>query len=86
MYVYVPPLYIHILYVGVMHYVNTYVCVYRYCMPWPRHVMQSLEIQSVTQARVSDDYTPGNQQWKIGDTTILATALGLASFKDVSQC
>ena len=54
-------------------------------MPWPRHVMQSLEIQSVTQARVSDDYTPGNQQWKIGDTTILATALGLASFKDVSH-
>ena len=53
-------------------------------MPWPRHLLQSVEISAVTQTRVSDDYTPGNSQWEIGDTTILATALGLASFKDVS--
>ena len=54
----------------------------QYCMPWPRHIMQSLEIPAVTQVRVSDDYRPGNSQWKIGDTTMLAHALGLASFKD----
>jgi hypothetical protein len=54
----------------------------QYCMPWPRHLLQSVEIPVVTQARVSDDYVPGNSQWEIGDTTILATALGLASFKD----
>ena len=54
-------------------------------MPWPRHLLQSVEIPAVTQTRVSDDYTPGNSQWEIGDTTILATALGLASFKDVSH-
>ena len=53
-------------------------------MPWPRHLLQSVEIPAVTQTRVSDDYTPGNSQWQIGDTTILANALGLAAFKDVS--
>ena len=53
-------------------------------MPWPRHLLQSVEIPAVTQTRVSDDYTPGNSQWEIGDTTILAHALGLAAFKDVS--
>lgn len=52
-------------------------------MPWPRHLLQSVEIPAVTQTRVSDDYTPGNYQWEIGDTTILATALALAAFKDV---
>ena len=54
-------------------------------MPWPRHLLQSVEIPAVTQTRVSDDYTPGNSQWQIGDTSILAHALGLAAFKDVSQ-
>ena len=58
---------------------------YRYCMPWTRHLLQSVEIQSVTQTRVSDDYTPSNEQWKIGVTTILAQAMGLAAFKDVSS-
>ncbi|CAI8031075.1 hypothetical protein GBAR_LOCUS17620 [Geodia barretti] len=54
----------------------------QYCMPWPRHLLQSVEISAVTQSRISDDYTPGNSQWQIGDTTILASALGLAAFKD----
>ena len=53
-------------------------------MPWTRHVLQSLAIPVVTQIRVSDDYQPGNSQWAIGDTTILAHAVGLAAFKDVS--
>eukprot|EP00731_Ephydatia_muelleri_P018789 Em0011g829a len=54
----------------------------QYCMPWTRHILQSVEIPSVTQVRVSDDYQPGNYQWVIGDTTILAHAVGLAAFKD----
>lgn len=54
----------------------------QYCMPWTRHILQSVEISSVTQVRVSDDYQPGNYQWAIGDTTILAHSLGLAAFKD----
>lgn len=57
----------------------------RYCMPWPRHLLQSVEVAAVTQSRVSDDYTPGSSQWQIGDTTILSHALGLASFKDVKN-
>jgi len=54
-------------------------------MPWTRHVMQSVEIPAVTQTRVSGDYTPGNYQWIIGDSTIMAHAVGLAAFKDVSS-
>lgn len=38
----------------------------------------------VTQIRVSDDYSPSNEQWIVGDSTILAHAVGLAAFKDVS--
>ena len=45
--------------------------------------MQSIEIPIVTQTRVSDDYSPSNSQWINGDTTIIAHAVGLASFKDV---
>ena len=52
-------------------------------MAWPRHVLQSVMIPTVTQIRVSDDYGPGNNQWIVGDTTILAHAVGLAAFKDV---
>ena len=53
-------------------------------MAWPRHLLSSVEIPVVTQTRVSDDYSPGNEQWRIGITTILAHSLGLAAFKDVS--
>ena len=56
----------------------------QYCMPWPRHYLQSLEVSTVTQTRITDDYHPGNTQWNIGDTVILAEAMGLAAFKDVS--
>ena len=54
----------------------------QYCMPWTRHTLQSVMNSAVTQIRVSDDYQPGNGQWQVGDTTILAHALGLAAFKD----
>ena len=53
-------------------------------MPWTRHIMQSVEIPVVTQTRVSGDYAPSNGQWMIGDSTIMAHAVGLAAFKDVS--
>ncbi|KAL3880433.1 hypothetical protein ACJMK2_032671 [Sinanodonta woodiana] len=54
----------------------------QYCMSLPRHAMQSLEIPVVTQARVSGDYQPGNDQWRIGISSMFADALGLAPFKD----
>lgn len=34
------------------------------------------------QARVSNDYQPGNEQWKIGISSMFAHALGVAPFKD----
>ena len=39
----------------------------------------------MTQTRVGGDYFPGTDSWFIGDTTILAHALGLAAFKDTFQ-
>ncbi|KAK7471362.1 hypothetical protein BaRGS_00036000 [Batillaria attramentaria] len=54
----------------------------QYCMSNPRHAMQSLEIPVVTQARVSDDYRAGSDQWQIGEASIFANAMGIAPFKD----
>ena len=46
--------------------------------------MQSVAIPAVTQVRVSGDYMPNDNQWYIGDSSILAHAMGLAPSKDVS--
>ena len=58
----------------------------QYCMPNPRHAMQSIEIQSVSQIRASDDYVPGHNNsianWNLGGSSILAHALALRPFKD----
>ncbi|KAK3600158.1 hypothetical protein CHS0354_012281 [Potamilus streckersoni] len=54
----------------------------QYCMANPRHAMQALEIPVVTQARVSDDYGPGADQWRIGISSMFAHAIGLAPYKD----
>jgi len=54
----------------------------QYCMAYPRHFLQTLEIPVVTQIRVSTDYHQSNSQWKIGDSSMLAWALGLSPFKD----
>jgi hypothetical protein len=56
----------------------------QYCMPLPRHAMQSVEVAAVTQIRVSDDYGPNQRwwQWRIGRSSILAQALGLGPSKD----
>jgi hypothetical protein len=59
----------------------------QYCMSLSRHVMQSLEIDSVTQVRVTNDYATnwdyGGEQWRLGVSSIFSAALGLAPFKDV---
>lgn len=54
----------------------------QYCMSNSRHVMQALQNSVVTQARASDDYSPGDDQWKIGMSSMFAHAMGLAPFKD----
>lgn len=55
----------------------------QYCMPYPRHLMQSVEIPNVVQIRGSGDNTPGNvDNTKLGEINLLSYALGVASFKD----
>jgi hypothetical protein len=54
----------------------------QYCMPYTRHLLQSLEIPSVTQSRLSGDYHAGSGQWSIGDSSVFVEALGVAPFKD----
>lgn len=58
----------------------------QYCMPFPRHALQSVEIKAVTQIRASDDHVPGGVelplQWRIGYSSILAWAIGLGTFFD----
>jgi hypothetical protein len=34
----------------------------QYCMPYSRHLLQSVEVPAVTQVRASTDYQPGNDQ------------------------
>jgi len=54
----------------------------QYCMAPSRAALTSLEIPNVVQARVSNDYQPGNDQWQIGISSMFAHALGVAPFKD----
>eukprot|EP01105_Mastigella_eilhardi_P003959 TRINITY_DN1521_c0_g1_i3.p1 TRINITY_DN1521_c0_g1~~TRINITY_DN1521_c0_g1_i3.p1 ORF type:complete len:580 (-),score=103.46 TRINITY_DN1521_c0_g1_i3:733-2472(-) len=55
----------------------------QYCMPLPNYLLESTEIFSVSQARASDDYQPGNKNWQILHTSLLHWVLGLAPYKDV---
>eukprot|EP01064_Diplonema_japonicum_P018967 TRINITY_DN2766_c0_g1_i1.p1 TRINITY_DN2766_c0_g1~~TRINITY_DN2766_c0_g1_i1.p1 ORF type:complete len:748 (+),score=157.49 TRINITY_DN2766_c0_g1_i1:51-2294(+) len=58
----------------------------QYCMPYTRHVLQSVEVPVVTQVRASDDYVPGGNHapanWNLGGSSILAHAVALAPYKD----
>jgi len=59
-----------------------------YCMSLSRHILQSLEIPAVTQARATNDYKPNKdhgmnyEQWRLGITSMFADAVGIAPFKD----
>ena len=60
----------------------------QYCGAFLQHLLQSVEIEAVRQIRVSEDYEPTrgglrSNQWSIGTSSMLAEAVGLASFKDV---
>jgi len=52
------------------------------CMSHVRHILQSVEMPTVTNARASGDYHPGNGQWNTGTTSLLAHAVGIAPSKD----
>ena len=55
-------------------------------MPYVRHLLASVEVAAVTQARASDDYVVGPlwgpPNWNIGGQSLLIEALGLAPSKD----
>ena len=55
------------------------------CMAWPRHVLQSLEMASVTQGRASPDYHVATEQWRVGDNALFLDALALRPTKDCFQ-
>lgn len=56
-------------------------------MSLSRHVLQSVEIDAVTQVRVTNDYATnwdyGGEQWRVGVSSLLSASLGLLPFKDV---
>ncbi|KAK3748935.1 hypothetical protein RRG08_059628 [Elysia crispata] len=54
----------------------------QYSTSYSRHILQSVVIPSVTQARVSSDYRPGNDQSKSGITAMFVDALNLVPSKD----
>ena len=64
----------------------------QYCMPYIRHLIQSLEVPQTTQARASDDYVVApyddpevydkHPNWNIGAQSMMISALGLAPSKD----
>ena len=54
----------------------------QYCMPYPRHLLQSVEIPNVVQARASDDNDPPSQSnWVIGESSLLLYSIGIAPYK-----
>ncbi|CAB9520567.1 expressed unknown protein [Seminavis robusta] len=57
----------------------------QWCMTWPRHVLQSLTCDQVTQARASGDYRPslGRRNWDMGVSGgMFLDALDIAPLKD----
>jgi hypothetical protein len=57
----------------------------QYCMPLPRHILQSVEIPAVTQVRASGDYVAGlwiQQWWNVAVSSLLYVALDLKPSKD----
>lgn len=58
----------------------------QYCMPFIRHLLQSVEMSAVTQARASDDYVvspyQGVDNWRIGGQSLLIYSLGMLPSKD----
>lgn len=56
--------------------------VIQYCMLWPRFALQALEIPAVTTARGSVDYDAGNDNWRMGLSSLFLDSLGMRPTKD----
>ena len=48
----------------------------QYCMPLPRHMLESTHHQAVTNARASGDYHPGAGTFDISQSSLFYWALG----------
>lgn len=54
----------------------------QYCMPLPRHMLESTKHQAVTNARASGDYHPGASNFEIQTSSLFYWAIGVAPSKD----
>lgn len=54
----------------------------QYCMGLPSDMLQSVRHPAVTNARASNDYGAGGDNWKIAGSSLLLSALGLRASKD----
>ena len=54
----------------------------QYCMALPSDLLESLMFPAVTNARASNDYGAGGDNWKIGATSLLLWAVNLRASKD----
>jgi hypothetical protein len=54
----------------------------QYCMPLPNQILSSSYLPAVTNARATDDYFHGRDQWAVGQTSLFYWALNLLPFKD----
>jgi hypothetical protein len=54
----------------------------QYCMPLPRHMLESTYFQAVTNARASGDYHPGASNFDISQSSLFYWAIGVAPSKD----
>jgi len=54
----------------------------QYCMPLPRHMLESTHFQAVTNARASGDYHPGAGNYNVELSSLFYWAIGVAPSKD----
>lgn len=54
----------------------------QYCMPLPRHMLESTKFQVVTNARASGDYHPGASNFDVQTSSLFYWAIGIAPSKD----
>merc|ERR1712113_793308 len=54
----------------------------QYCMPYPYDLLSAASLPAVTNARATDDYFHGRDQWAVGQTALFYWALNILPFKD----
>jgi len=54
----------------------------QYCMPYSHEILSAAALPAVTNARATDDYFHGVDQWSVGHTAMYYWALNILPFKD----